>query len=283
MHWLSSFANNSIIFISSPRKNEFSVGRRLTEDLDVFRIAVHGFHFEDHLVSTRQELIEVLRKIARQAKKGLRPIIHFDMHGDQRRGLQLNPSGEFAAWPELVAWLRKINIKTRNNLCVVAASCYGLHMISPISIHNAVPFYCLIAPECEVSLGFIDEKMCLFYKQLLQTGNLDNAFWEIEGTFKQFHSEKMLTIVIAKYIKRQCKGTGFAERKEQLITGALARGIPRTKESLRWLRNLVKKGIRPSEALVQKYASRFLVGKEYPVTFDQIMQLVEESYGKPSI
>lgn len=283
MDWLSSFANNSIILISSPKNNELNVGRRLAEDLDALRVAVRDFHFEHHIVSTRQELIEVLRKIARQARKGLRPIIHLDMHGDQRRGLELNSSGEFAAWPELIAWLRKINIKTRNNLCVVAASCYGLHMISSISIHNAVPFYCLIAPEYEVSIGFIDVKMSLFYRRLLQTGNLENAFREIEGTFKQFHSEKMLTVVLAKYIKYQCKGSGFAERKELLITGALTRGIPRTQESLRRLRKLVKESIRPSEVLVQKYASRFLVGKECQITLDQIMRVVDESYEKPSV
>lgn len=278
MYLSSSFSNNAVILISSSRAGEENVGRRLAEDLDQLRIALHDFHLEHHNVTSRQDLVELLRKIARQAKKGLRPIIHFDMHGDQHRGLELNPSRDFATWPELVAWLRRINKRTRNNLCVVAASCYGLQMIRPISIHNAVPFYCLIAPEKEVSLGFVDQKMSLFYRQLLEKGSLEDAFREIEGEFQQFHCEKMLTIVLTKYIKQQCKGAGFMKRKEQLISGAVARGAPRTAESLKRLRHLIRETIRPSESLIQKYASQFLIGREYPVSLDQITRLIEESY-----
>lgn len=278
----SSFSNNAIILISSPRKNELNVGRRLHEDLTTLRAEVQDFHLEHHYVSTRHDLIEILRDIARKSKKGLRPIIHFDMHGDQRRGLEINPSREFASWLELTAWLRKINIRARNNLCVIAAACHGLHMISPISIHNAVPFYCLIAPEQEVTLGFINDRMYPFYKKLLQSGNLHDALHEIKGTFKEFHCEKMLTIVLAKYIKFQCKGAGFRKRKEQLITDALSRDIPRTQATLRHLRKLVKENINPSELLIKKYASRFLIGKEYQVTLDQIAGLIEGSYTRPS-
>lgn len=270
----SSFENNAVILISSSRANELNVGSRIAEDLAQLRIAVHDFHFKHHNISTRQELVEILRGIARQAKKGLRPIIHFDMHGDQRRGLELNPSGDFAAWPEVIAWLRKINIRARNNLFVVAATCYGLHMISTISIHSAVPFYCLLAPEHEVTLGFIDEKMSLFYRQLFQTGNLEEALLVIDGTFKQFHCEKILTAALARYIRQQCKGVGFRRRKEVLVSGAIARGVPRTQESLRCLRQLVKEHARPSEFLIKKYASRFLIGKEYNVTLDQIMEMI---------
>lgn len=278
MYWSSSFSNNAVILISSPRGGEENVGRRLAEDLAVLRIALHDFHFEHHNVSSRQDLIELLRRIASQVKNGLRPIIHFDMHGDQRRGLELNPARDYAGWPELVAWLRKINKRTRNNLCVVAASCFGLNMIRPISIHHAVPFYCLIAPEQEVPLGFVDEKMSLFYRQLLEKGSLDDGFRELEGPFKQFHCERMLTIVLAKYIKQQCKGAGFRKRKEQLISGAIDRGALSTPESLRRLRHSVDELIRPSVPLIQKYATQFLIGKEYPVTLEKIMGLIEETY-----
>lgn len=278
MHWSSSFAYNAVILISSPRKGELNVGGRLAEDLEQLRVAVHDFHFEHHHVKSRQELVEVLREVARQAKKGLRPIIHFDMHGDQNKGLEINPSMEFAGWPELIAWLRRINIRTRNNLCVVATACYGLFLIKPISIHNAVPFYTLIAPDHEVNLGFIDDKIPKFYRRLIEEENLDSAFEEISNEFKRFHSEKMLAIVLTKYIKQQCKGVGFATRREMLITEALARGIPRTKESLKTLRKLVKANIKPSEFLIKKYASNFLVGKEFPITLDQIVAFIETGH-----
>lgn len=159
MDWTSSFSNNAVIVISSPRtEREKNVARRLVEDLELLRLGVHKFYFEHHIVFSRQELVELLRKVARLAKKGLRPLIHFDMHGDKFRGLELNPSGEFAPWPEVVTWLRKINVRAKNNLCVIAATCHGLNMIRPITIEKPVPFYCLIAPEHEISFGMIDGK-----------------------------------------------------------------------------------------------------------------------------
>lgn len=275
----SSFANNAIILISSKRKNELNVARRLADDLATFRVAIVDFHFEHHEVKTRQELFELLMRIARQAKKGgLRPIIHFDMHGDAIRGLEISASNEFASWSELNDWLRKINIRTGNNLCVVAASCHGLQMIRPISIHHPVPYFCLIAPEREVTLGFIDEKLSAFYQTLFQNSDLDSALAHLKEHFKQFHCEKMLAVAFAKYIKYQCKGVGWAKRKEELITGALARGIPNTAENLKSLRKQAINSIRPTDELIASYAKKFLIGKPFPATLKDILQLVNESY-----
>ena len=88
----------------------------------------------------------------------------------------------------------------------------------------------------------------------------------------------MLLVTFAKYIKYQCKGVGWAKRKEELLTGALARGLPNTAENLKALRKQVKSSIRPTDELVARYAKRFLIGKQFPATLKDIMQLVNESY-----
>lgn len=95
----------------------------MTEDLELMRLDVHKYYFHHYEISTRQELFETLQEIARLTKKvGLKPIIHFDMHGNKHLGLESNPTREYTSWSELVVWLRKINIRAKNNLCVIAAT-----------------------------------------------------------------------------------------------------------------------------------------------------------------
>ena len=86
-----------------------------------------------------------------------------------------------------------------------------------------------------------------------------------------------MTIVLAKYIKHQCKGRSFADRKERLLTEVLQRGLPRTKEHLGLLRKSAREHLRPTDDLVQRYADRFLLGRDYNVTLEMLLDLVDQS------
>jgi len=276
MEWTSTFANNSIFVLSASRPGEVGVARRLMEDLEQIRIATHAVHLERHDIATRQELICCLRNIARAAKKGVRPILHLDMHGDDRRGLEIPASQEFAAWRDVNSWLQKINISSKNNLCVVAAACFGLNLIAPISVLKPVPFYCLIASRSSIELGYVERNIVPFYRVLLQQGSLQQAIQEINKHFELFHCEKMLAITLARYIKTACKGSALRGRTERLITEALAAGTPRSKESLRQLRRFLRANLQPSDELVKRYAERFLIGKSFSVSLDEIIRLVDQ-------
>lgn len=273
LEWEASFSNNAIIVISSPRAGEEGVARRLVDDLTQLRLSEHPFALEHVVLKDRHHLVETMHNLARRAKKGMRPIIHLDMHGDPRRGLEIANSKEYAGWQELFAWLRKVNIRTKNNLGVVGAACFALSLIRSISISEPVPFYFLVAPQTEVNLGQIDDRMVTFYRTLLSNRGLSAAVEGLGAPFQLFHCEKMLTIVLGRYIKQQCKGRGAAARKEWLVTEALARGLPKSKETLKLLRQGARDHLKPTNELIERYADRFLMGREYGVTLEMLLEL----------
>jgi hypothetical protein len=275
IEWESNFSNNAIVVLSAPRPGEEGVARRLVDDLHQIKLGQHDFLIEHVILRTRQHLVETMHQLARRAKKGLRPILHLDMHGDTKRGLEIAASGEFAGWQEVFAWLRKINLKTGNNLGVVGAACYSLSLIRSVSIFQPVPFYFLVAPEGIVSIATIDQRMPHFYKTLLASIGIGQAVAELGPQFSLFHCEKMMTIVLARYMKQQCKGRGLTDRKERLLTEALQSGLPRTTQNLRWLRRSMQDQLRPTDELIQRYANRFLCGRTYSVTLQELLNFIQ--------
>lgn len=148
-------------------------------------------------------------------------------------------------------------------------------MIRPITIEKAVPFYCLIAPEREISFEMIDGKMSAFYRRLFGSGSIDDAQLELSESFKMFNCERMLTFALEKYIKLNCRGAGLRARKERLISSAVKQGAPNTSKNLQAMRRLVREQIAPSENLIKKYVSQFLIGKNYAITFNQLLELID--------
>ena len=159
---LSSVINiNSLIWITSLEPNETGTMNRVHDDLQPYLLSI-GLPF--HAVGPRSgsELLACLDAIAKRAKDGLRPIIHFDTHGSRKDGLYIAASREFVSWQKLVEKLRAINVETGNNLCVVSAACFGMHAIMETNIGNAAPFFALIAPENTVTFGFVEQRTVPF-------------------------------------------------------------------------------------------------------------------------
>jgi hypothetical protein len=74
---------------------------------------------------------------------------------------------------------------------------------------------------------------------------------------KTFHYMRVFTVAMAKYILRSCKGKGVQERRQNLLTEVLKSGYPNTPDGLRNLKQAIKDGIRPTQAMLDKYAATF--------------------------
>lgn len=114
-----------------------------------------------------------------------------------------------------------------------------------------------------------------FYQQLFETASMDSALAVLGEEFKPFYAEKFLVVTLAKYIRRACKGRAKNQRREDLISDAVSRGVPNTKANRRAMRKLFKEQITPRPALLNKYAQRFL-GRRCSVTFQELMSFVSQ-------
>ena len=194
-------------------------------------------------------------------RTGTGPILHFDMHGSKEKGLEIAATGERVPWPDLVKKLQAINRATGNNLCVISASCFGLHAIMQIKIIETVPFYVLIAPENEVIIGFLEDHTVSFYNDVFSSCDIVAAHKKhLAGAMKLFHCEKMLAVAIGKYISNACKGKSGRERRERLLTEILIDGDKRSSQNLKEVRKKIKEGLRLTQKLVDRFGSVFSCG-----------------------
>jgi hypothetical protein len=205
-------------------------------------------------------------------------MIHFDTQGNSDAGLYVVPSDEFVGWDVLAESLRKINVATANNLCVISAACFGLYLIKQVSILKPASVYLLIGAPGEVSFGFVESALFPFYKRVFQTSEIVEAFQaHLSAKMEIFHSEKMLSIAMVCYFRQNCMGKAAKDRTEALISRAVADGRASDPASLKSMRTQVRMMIRPSDAMFQKYAASFLIGKRPGVTFDEIMEVVRRN------
>jgi hypothetical protein len=157
----SGITVNSLIWVSSLEPDKKGTTDRVHYDLQPYFVSI-GLPFHAVEPKSASELLDGLDALAKRAKEGLRPIIHFDTHGSRADGLYIAASDEFVSWQQLVEKLRPINVATRNNLCVVSAACFGMHAIMEIAISTAAPFFALFAPENTVTFGFVEKRTVPF-------------------------------------------------------------------------------------------------------------------------
>lgn len=272
----SSFSCNSVVWITSLAEAQLGPSRRMTEDISEHAKRL-GFYFSRYDVKRRLELINILNTISFEAREhGLRPIVVLDAHGSKEDGLKLSDPGEMMAWTELSEMLREINISTLNNLCVIGAACFSLHAISPVKLNQAAPFFVLLAPEQEVSNGFLEDNLPTFFDRLFTHGSLEDAYSRhLSESFKYFHCERMLFNVVAKYITAGCKGKSAEARREQLMTEVFMQGMPNTQINRKAIREKLKIGLKPNQALLDRYARTFLVGRSCSFTMAQLLAFLD--------
>lgn len=115
---------NSVQWIRSLRAGEESWNQKIVDDVEA-ECKRQGMAFSLHDGQTIAEFERVLRALEREAAdKGVRPLIHIDMHGGKDAGLEIAGEGKCIAWPQVADLLSAVNIAADRNLCVVSASAH---------------------------------------------------------------------------------------------------------------------------------------------------------------
>ena len=271
----SGFSCNTVIWFTSLPEDEQGPSRRMVEDMEALSEEV-GVGFQRLHVNSASKLVELLEELTQHAgERQMRPLLHFDMHGNKEQGLFISGLNEYFSWDELARHLRQLNAATGNNLCAVGAACFGLRAIMPVKLDQPTPFFLLLAPEQEVTVGFLEGNVLPFYRELFRSGSIDRAYSScLSDEFKYFHCEKMLFIAIARYIREGCKGKTGETRRERLLTEVFIQGMEKTEENLTDVRRKIKEGLRPNQALLDRYAKTFLIGRTCSFNMDQLLAFV---------
>ena len=272
-----TFNVNTVVWITSLPEDEIGPSNRMKEDLAI--LSIDGrFAFEAVAVGSRAELLSFLTQVAERCANGLRPILHFDCHGSAESGLLLAPSGDFLAWVNLAEALREVNVAAENNVACIFGVCFGIFLSMELSLSEPTPYFLTIAPEKEIAVGELQERLAPFYARLFETGNITQAYRDkLAPSLSVFYSTEVFAKAFATYIANHASGHAARSRKEAVISGALkAKGITTpTNGQLRSLRRLVKDGLRPSQAQFTHFAKRFLIGRSPGFTLAEVLELAE--------
>jgi hypothetical protein len=223
-------------------------------------------------------MLDILEYIEAFARSGARPMIHFDTHGDQEEGLIVAGSEECIPWEELGDCLRKVNIATGNNLCVISAACFGFRLAKWNTVLKPAMFYLLIGAPEKIYFDFTERKLFGFYKDVFDNSEIVEAHERhLSIQTKLFHCEQVFVRGIAEYFSEHCMGSSARRRIEQLITEAVKQGVPSDPANLRKARRLAKDTVRPSEAIFLKYANVYLIGRKPGVTFAEIIEFIRHN------
>ena len=276
MSQLIQFNLNEVILITSPRADEKGLERRLVESIkDISENGGH-FNFTHAPLYAGDGFFQFLEEVYYRIEAGLKPLIHIDMHGCERRGLEIGENGDYVDWQYVVDALRILNEKLNNQLIVLITACHGLHAILPINFQNSAPFLCIFAPEEEITFADIEDKVPQFYSELFSTGSLDSALEKLGGEFTLFNSVEFLFNVLAGYIERECQGKGGRERREGLLTQIMQTSLGDAPEMIGEYRGFVKDYIKPDQALLDRFTGRFLMGKASEIKIEDLLAAIDK-------
>jgi hypothetical protein len=276
MNFISGFRNNSVFILDGLRSDDLQTARHLYEDIvDSAPESARPYcrYAETKSCAALSAALDDIESLCRSA--GIKPILQFEAHGDKEFGLLLGDDQEAVPWSDLVKRIADINVITENNTGVVLAACEGMYAVSPITIKRPTPFYFLIGSEAKVKAGYIDQQMRCFYQKLLATQELAVAMTCLEERFLQYHCERFLAVVYARYINRRLVGKGKRDYVELMVSTAFDAGAPRTPENLKKLRKAAKDFASSSDERFQAVAKFFLHGR-VSFQYDDIVAFVRD-------
>lgn len=206
----------NIIVVDLLPEDELQTGlglvRHLQDKLDAKSYRSVGYA----KIRTEAELETYLLHIRSMARLGCKPVVHIECHGDEARGLRLE-HGHFK-WSRLLQHLSKINVIAKNNVVLFLSGCYGTGILGAVEITRPCPFLALISADDEVSAGFIQDRVGLFYERLLAGVDFKTSMQIILPAFRPTHAELLFTQAFAAYLKNHFPQKVRQARLERVLS-----------------------------------------------------------------
>jgi len=166
---------NSIVVLQSLREEDRQTGREMQSVINTALLSKGQDGFAQlYNLTSKNELVFMLLSMKQQAiDDGLKPLIHFEIHGDEN-GFEMS-NRDLVSWFDIKEIIRDINIATRNNLFISLATCYGGYFLQIFDINKPCPFFGYIGMKeiaYELDLEF---SFTAFFQTLLTGGTFLEA------------------------------------------------------------------------------------------------------------
>ena len=260
------FYAHKFVIIDLVSDNEMQTGRHIEETLlDAINAEASEILCERHKCTLSVDFFEVIEKVKSDVNdKGLISYIHIEGHGS-KESLHF-PDESSIKWFDVFEEFRKINILSKNNLFFSSGACESAHAFKSAKITEPVPVFGMLAPEDKVSAGEAVDGFIAFYKLLIKSESLNEAFRAFADAtdgkkyaliFSQFLFER----AAYKYLTQHCMGRGRQARLENSLSQAVSQAaLPVNKARKRIRRELAK----PQALALTRLHKKFMMCDMYP-------------------
>ena len=221
---MSHFLFNKLYILQSLVEKDQKTGKELEERINLFS-SENNIHFQAVLydMHSLQDWESAWNAIYTSISQlNNIPIIHLVMHGNEDKiGIERGSKG-LIDLSELFEKTRIANILSHNNIMLTMAVCKGLNMIKYITMGRPMPFCSIIASEESLCNHISLENFTIYYRTLLQTGSIDNAFDCLKkqggesDKYKLIKSEELFAHVMQMYLDNKCNDKAIEERSEEI-------------------------------------------------------------------
>lgn len=208
----TSFSFNKLYIINMLGTGDFNTASRLYEDI----IYCQSTGVIEYLeIKTREELDIFLADQIRQTEKGLRPIYHFESHGD--KAFSMIGDTDRITWQDLSSQLSLVNRETDYAPFVFMACCHGFHAISAITLHNLTPFYYLFGPVTSITTGNLLASTLVFYKKLFEALTVEDAISALPADIGVYCAEAFFIQLRIRHLANQHIGRNLDKHAKRLV------------------------------------------------------------------
>jgi hypothetical protein len=261
---------NSIYVLESLRPGEAKTGEELYDAVIYPGKSVHDdMHAQFERVPTKRDLVRQLTLIAQAAQQANhRPIIHIEAHGGSD-GIQLT-DGDYVPWKQLIPLFTRINIACKNNLVVVAISCFGWGLTAALMPSDRAPVMMLVGPPDAMTAAELLEATRRFYHSLTSEFDMNQALEAMNDhrPFAQWPirpatAEILFCRVFRQYLAEEATPEALRVREDALVTASIA-GKPRTELDIAALRIAIRLDLANHRAVYDRYRRTFLMLDLFP-------------------
>lgn len=258
-------AHKFVIFDLVP-DSEMQTGRSIEENLNDFINAESSdLSCDRYRCENKEDYIAVIDRIKNDlTSNGIISYIHIEGHGSKDN--LFFPDGRFISWSDVFQNFREINILSKNNLFFSSGACESAYAYKSASISKACPVFGFLAPEKEVKAGSVSDGFIAFYKSLIKSDSLNEAF----NAFANATDGKNYALIFSPhifeksafiYLTQECMGQGRQKRLENVVSQAIAEtGLP-----VNMARKQLKKELSKSQApALKRFHQKFMMCDVFP-------------------
>lgn len=258
-------AHKFVIFDFVP-DSEMQTGRSIEENLNDFINAENSdLSCERHKCETEEDFFLVIDRIKNDlTSSGIVSYVHIEGHGS--KDALYFPDRQFISWSVVFQAFREINILSKNNLFFSSGACESAYAYKAASITKACPVFGFLAPEKEVEAGGVNDGFIAFYKSLIKSESLNDAFSAFADAtdgkkYAFIFSQHIFKKAAFNYLTQHCMGQGRKRRLESVVSQA----VTETGLAVNKARKQLKSELSKPQALALKgFHEKFMMCDLYP-------------------